>query len=85
MTLYQLGYTNPKILAIETQYNDRVFIAKDVQIEKPDLDYGTTLDSLKTKKQIPVAEPVKVIQKKEAPKVVVPVEKKKKSAPEGGC
>ncbi len=85
MTLYQLGYTNPKILAIETQYNDKVFIAKDVQIEKPDLDYGKTLDSLKTKKQIPVAEPVKVIQKKEAPKVVVPVEKKKKSAPEGGC
>jgi len=85
MTLYQLGYTNPKILSIETQYADKVFIAKDVQIEKADLDYGKTLDSLKTINEISVAVPVEGIKKKEAPKAVVPLEKKKKSAPEGGC
>jgi rhodanese-related sulfurtransferase len=85
MTLYQLGYENSKILAIETDYTNKVFVAKDVQIEKPAVNYAATLDSLKTKKQAPIVETVKVIKKKEAPKAVVPVEKKKKSAPEGGC
>lgn len=85
MTLYQLGYANSKILAIETEYANKVFVSKDVQIEKSALNYAAILDSLKTKKQVPVSEPVKVIIKKQVPKAVVPVEKPKKSAPEGGC
>ncbi|MDZ7614596.1 MAG: rhodanese-like domain-containing protein [Flavobacteriaceae bacterium] len=66
MTIYQLGHPNSKILSVETKYVDKVFVANDLQIEQPIVNYAATLDSLKSKK-IVVIETPKKIEKKEAP------------------
>ena len=80
MLLYQLGYDNVKILCIENSYDQNKLIAKNVGIEKPATDINAFIKESRKKAAVkpkPIA--------KKAPKKVIPVKKKKKKAPEGGC
>jgi rhodanese-related sulfurtransferase len=78
MLLYQLGYDNVKILCIETEYIDKTFRIKNSPLEKPYANYAQVMTSAKsTKSETTIKEKPK--------KKVVPVQKKKKRLPEGGC
>lgn len=80
MLLYQLGYDNVKILCIENSYDQNKLIAKNVGIEKPATDINAFIKESRKKAAVkpkPIA--------KKVPKKVIPVKKKKKKAPEGGC
>ncbi len=78
MLLYQLGYENAKILCIETSFVNNQFQVKDVNLERPTVNYAKVLKSLMDK------EPV-VVKEKKKPKKVITAPKKKKRVPEGGC
>ena len=77
MLLYQLGYENVKVLSVETSFVNNQFQIKNVDIEKPAVNYAKVLDSLMDDK------PTVVTVKK--PKKVITAPKKKKRVPEGGC
>ena len=77
MLLYQLGYENVKVLSVETSFVNNQFQIKNVDIEKPAVNYVKVLDSLMDDK------PTVVTVKK--PKKVITAPKKKKRVPEGGC
>ncbi len=80
MLLYQLGYDNVKILCIENSYDQNKLIAKNVGIENPATDINAFIKESRKKAAVkpkPIA--------KKVPKKVIPVKKKKKKAPEGGC
>ena len=77
MLLYQLGYENVKVLSVETSFVNNQFQIKNVDIEKPAVNYAKVLDSLMDDK------PTVVEVKK--PKKVITAPKKKKRVPEGGC
>jgi len=78
MLLYQLGYENAKVLCIETSFVNNQFQVKDVNLEKPTVNYAKVLKSLMDK------EPA-VVKEKKKPKKVITAPKKKKRVPEGGC
>lgn len=77
MLLYQLGYENIKVLSVETSFVNNQFQVKNVDIERPVVNYAKVLDSLMDDK------PTIVEVKK--PKKVITAPKKKKRVPEGGC
>ncbi len=80
MMLYQLGFSNVKILTIENSYSQNKLITKNVEIEKSVTDINAFInESLKNA----VVKPQPII--KTTPKKVIPIKKKKKRAPEGGC
>ncbi len=82
MLLYQLGYTNIKILTAEITYSKNKVISKDVEIEKSKYDInGFIQESIKKAsiKDKPKPEVVKT------PKKIIPIKKKKKLPVEGGC
>lgn len=81
MLLYQLGFDNTKILSVETSFTDDKFQAKNYVVEKPAVNYAEVMLLAKAKK----GEVKEEAKPKEAPKKVIPVQKKKKSTPEGGC
>ncbi|MFC2108967.1 rhodanese-like domain-containing protein [Bacteroidota bacterium] len=74
MFLYQMGYENAKILSIETLFVNNQFQTKNIQIEKPLVNYAEVLKSSKSQTSI-----------RKTSKKIITVRKKKKSAPEGGC
>lgn len=80
MLLYQLGYTNLKILTVENSYSQNKLITKNVEIEGSVADINTFISESVKKAAI---KPKPIIKAK--PKKVIPVKKKKKKAPEGGC
>ena len=80
MMLYQLGFNNVKILTVENSYSQNKLITKNVEIEKSVADVNAFInESLKNA----VVKPQPII--KTTPKKVIPIKKKKKRAPEGGC
>jgi rhodanese-related sulfurtransferase len=86
MLLYQLGYENVKILSVLAGSENNKFQATNYSIEKPIVNYAEEMRLAKEKsKTVEELEAPKVEVKKAAPKKVIPVQKKKKRAPEGGC
>ena len=80
MILYQLGYSNLKILTIENSYNQNKLITKNLPIEKVAVDIpGFIQESLKNIN----LDPSSTVQS--APKKVITIRKKKKMTAEGGC
>ena len=83
MILYQLGYTNLKVLPIENSYNQNSLETKLVEVEKYDNDIKTFIaESVKKATEISVQ---KVIPPPPPPRKVITLEKKKKAPAEGGC
>jgi len=81
LLLYQLGYNNLKIMTVEISYSQNKLITKNVDIEKSVTDVNAFIsESIKK-----VAVKPKPIIKKIPLKKVLPMKKKKKRAPEGGC
>lgn len=79
MLLYQLGYENVKVLCIETVFVDNQFQTKNVDLEKPAVNFAQVMqDATEVKKEVEVT-------KVKKPKKVIPKPKKKKRVPEGGC
>ncbi len=79
MLLYQLGYENVKVLCIETGFVDNEFQTKNVDLEKPAVNFAQVMqDATEDKKEVEVT-------KVKKPKKVIPKPKKKKRVPEGGC
>lgn len=77
MLLYQLGYENAKVLCIETSFVDNQFQIKNVDIEKPAVNYAQVMQKSMGEKE--------VVAKAKKPKKVITAPKKKKRVPEGGC
>lgn len=83
MILYQLGYTNLKVLPIENSYNQNSLETKLVEVEKYDNDIKTFIaESVKKATELSVQ---KVIPPPPPPRKVITLEKKKKAPAEGGC
>lgn len=78
MLLYQLGYDNVKILCIQTDYIDETFQIKNAPLERPNMNFAQVMESAKSDKSESTI-------KEKPKKKVVPVQKKKKRMPEGGC
>lgn len=83
MILYQLGYTNLKVLKVENSYNQNSLVTKPVEVEKYDNDIKSFIAE-SVKKAAEISEK-KVIPPPPPPKKVITVEKKKKAPAEGGC
>lgn len=81
LILYQLGYNNLKLLAIENSYLQNKLVSKNVVIEKSEADVAAFINE--SIKNANTAESVKVVVA--PPKKIITVEKKKKAAAEGGC
>ncbi len=79
MLLYQLGYENVKVLCIETIFVDNEFQTKNVDLEKPAVNFAQVMQGA-MEKEIKVE-----VTKVKKPKKVIPKPKKKKRVPEGGC
>lgn len=77
LILYQLGYDNIKLLAIENSYLQNKLISKNTVIEKSEADVTAFINESVT------VDTVKVVVA--PPKKVITVQKKKKAAAEGGC
>ncbi len=81
LILYQLGYDNIKLLAIENSYLQNKLITQNSEIEKSEADVSAFInESIKKANTTPV---VKVVAA--PPKKVITIEKKKKAPAEGGC
>ncbi len=81
LLLYQLGYNNLKIMTVEISYSQNKLVTKNVEIEKSVTDVNAFIsESIKKAAVKP-----KPIIKKIPLKKVLPIKKKKKRAPEGGC
>lgn len=81
LILYQLGYDNIKLLAIENSYLQNKLISKNIVIEKSEADVTAFINE--SVKKANTVETVKVVVA--PPKKVITVEKKKKAPAEGGC
>jgi len=77
MLLYQLGYENVKVLCVETSFVDNQFQVKNVDLEKPAVNYAQVMQKSMGEKE--------VVAKAKKPKKVITAPKKKKRVPEGGC
>ncbi|MHB1107344.1 MAG: hypothetical protein ACYCZ2_13385, partial [Lutibacter sp.] len=82
LILYQLGFDNIKLLAIENSYLQNKLISKNTVIEKSEADVTAFINesvnkatTAETLKKVVIAPPKKVIT----------VQKKKKAPAEGGC
>lgn len=80
LILYQLGYDNLKLLAIENSYLQNKLITQNSEVEKSEADVAAFInESIKKANTAPIVKAV------EAPKKVITIEKKKKAPAEGGC
>ncbi len=82
MLMYQLGYTNMRMLQggnnyIDKLYNDELGENESFNVEDPAYDYAGIIEDVKLNNDLP--------QQKEEPKKKVIVRQKKKKAAEGGC
>jgi len=81
LILYQLGFDNIKLLAIENSYLQNKLISKNTVVEKSTADITAFInESVKKSNTVETAKTVVA-----PPKKVITVEKKKKAAAEGGC
>lgn len=81
LILYQLGYDNIKLLAIENSYLQNKLITQNSEVEKSEADVTAFInESIKKANTAPI---VKVVAA--PPKKVITIEKKKKAPAEGGC
>jgi rhodanese-related sulfurtransferase len=81
LLLYQLGYDNLKLLAVENNYLQNKLITSQSEIEKPIADIKAFIDESTKNLKTTNTE----TDKKEPIKKVITVQKKKKKAAEGGC
>ena len=81
MFLFQLGYDNLKLLAIENSYSQNKLVSQNSEVEKLKTDIRSFIDESVKKSEVKVI-PKQIIQ---PPKKIIPVQKKKKKIPEGGC
>jgi rhodanese-related sulfurtransferase len=81
LILYQLGFDNIKLLAIENSYLQNKLISKNTVVEKSTADITAFINE--SVKKSNTVETVKTVVA--PPKKVITVEKKKKAAAEGGC
>lgn len=81
LILYQLGYDNIKLLAIENSYLQNKLITQNSEIEKSEADVSAFINE--SIKKANIVEKVKVVVA--PPKKVITIEKKKKAPAEGGC
>ncbi len=80
LILYQLGFDNIKLLAIENSYLQNKLVANNSEIEKSEADVTAFInESVKKANTVPI---IKVVA---PPKKVITIEKKKKAPAEGGC
>jgi len=82
MLMYQLGYTNMRMLQggnsyIDKLYNDELGENESFNVEDPAFDYAQIVKDVKLNTNQP--------EQKEAPKKKVVIRQKKKKAAEGGC
>lgn len=80
--LYQLGYTNIKILSIDISYSQNKLITKNSNLEQSVANVNAFIEASRKKASItskPKSEVVKPLKK------IVPLKKKKKMPAEGGC
>ncbi len=80
LILYQLGYTNMKLLAVENSYVQNKLITKNSEIEKPEADVPAFINE-----SMKIANAKPIVKTTAPPKKVITVQKKKKAAAEGGC
>jgi rhodanese-related sulfurtransferase len=81
LILYQLGYDNIKLLAVDNNYSQNKLVTNHSDIEKPIADINAFInESTKNSNTANIR-----IEKNELVKKVVTVQKKKKKAAEGGC
>ena len=81
LILYQLGYDNIKLLAIDNSYLQNKLITKNSDIEKSEADITTFINE--SRENASIEQKVEDIIK--APKRVITVQKRKKKPAEGGC
>jgi rhodanese-related sulfurtransferase len=81
LILYQLGYDNIKLLAINNSYLENKLITKNNDIEKSEADITTFINE--SRENASIEQEVEDIIK--APKRVITVQKRKKKPAEGGC
>jgi rhodanese-related sulfurtransferase len=82
LILYQLGFSNIKLLPIELDYFQNKLIVNSVEIEKSEHD----INSFITESFINVNGPSGIIKSRAAiPKKIITIQKKKKNTIEGGC
>ncbi|KUO66229.1 MAG: hypothetical protein APF83_06545 [Lutibacter sp. BRH_c52] len=82
LILYQLGFDNIKLLAIENSYLQNKLISKNTVIEKSEADVTAFINE--SVKKATTAQAVKKVVIA-PPKKVITVQKKKKAPAEGGC
>ncbi|MGZ0017291.1 rhodanese-like domain-containing protein [Yeosuana sp. AK3] len=81
LMLYQLGFTNLKLLSVKLDYLQNKLIVSKEEVEKPASNIKDFInESIKNSKKPIVVEKVKA-----EPKRVITVQKKKKKPVEGGC
>jgi rhodanese-related sulfurtransferase len=81
LILYQLGYDNIKLLAIDNSYFENKLITKNDDIEKSEADITSFIKE--SRENASTEQEVEDIIK--APKRVITVQKRKKKPAEGGC
>ena len=82
MVLYQLGFKNLKMAAINNSYNQNKLITEDIDVEKSEADINAFINE-SIKKTAKQSKPKPIV--KAPPKKVIPIKKKKKMPVEGGC
>ncbi|GGK58077.1 MULTISPECIES: rhodanese-like domain-containing protein [Flavobacteriaceae] len=82
MVLYQLGFKNLKMAAINNSYNQNKLITENIDVEKSEADINAFINE-SIKKAAKQSKPKPIV--KAPPKKVIPIKKKKKMPVEGGC
>lgn len=81
LLLYQMGFSNVKILDVTNKYSQNKLLTNTSKIEKPIADIQAFIDeSIKN-----VNGNLDIIKEKSTPKKIITVQKKKKKPVEGGC
>ncbi len=81
LLLYQLGFTNLKLLSVDNTYFQNQLVTRSVEVEKPIADVQGFIDESVKNANKKVA----VQEKAPVPKKIITVKKKKKKPVEGGC
>lgn len=88
LVLSQIGYNNVKILNVNTEFRNNLFVAEESNVENPVTDISAYIANSQEEvkkaqalaKIVPVTKPKPIVKKK-----TIEVKKKKKAPAEGGC
>jgi rhodanese-related sulfurtransferase len=83
MLLYQLGYSDIKILSIHNFFTQNVLISKNIRFEDTVANILAFIEE--SEKKAEKAKKAQIVVKKVVPKKIVVKKKKKKMPVEGGC